>query len=214
MSNGDLSNIITKDEKILWEGKPKKGPYIFEKAFILLPFVFLWVLFDGFVISTLITTDAFEGMPIGMVIFIIVFFMMHLLPVWFWLGNVLTAKARWKNTKYALTDKRIIIHTGFIGMDIKTIYYKDIKNVHLNVGILDKLFKTGSVFFDTTGMGNLVTSVESSQASPRVFKNIENPYEIYSRIQKIVLDMQTDIEFPNAYRPEDNPGYKTKYKKK
>ena len=31
-------------------------------------------------------------------------------------------------------------------------------------------------------------------------------------IQKIILDMQTDMEFPNAYRPETNPGYHTDYR--
>ena len=39
--------------------------------------------------------------------------------------------------------------------------------------------------------------------------DIEKPY---TRLQKIVLDIQSDIEFPNAYRPSENPGYKTKYK--
>ena len=42
--------------------------------------------------------------------------------------------------------------------------------------------------------------------------NIEKPHEIYPRLQKIVLDIQTDIEYPNALRPDENPGYNTKYK--
>lgn len=42
--------------------------------------------------------------------------------------------------------------------------------------------------------------------------DVENPYEIYGKLQNIVLDIQTDIEFPNAYRPDENPGYNTKYK--
>ena len=43
------------------------------------------------------------------------------------------------------------------------------------------------------------------------FLDVENAYDIYSKIQKIVLDIQTDIEYPNALRPDENPGYNTKY---
>ena len=38
-------------------------------------------------------------------------------------------------------------------------------------------------------------------------------YEINDvKIQKIVMDIQTDTEYPNALRPSDNPGYNTSYK--
>ena len=45
-----------------------------------------------------------------------------------------------------------------------------------------------------------------------IILDIENPYEIYPKLQKIVLDIQADIEFPNAYRPSENPGYNTEYR--
>ena len=44
------------------------------------------------------------------------------------------------------------------------------------------------------------------------FLDVDNSKEVYLKIQKIVMDIQTDIEYPNALRPEENPGYKTKYK--
>ena len=45
------------------------------------------------------------------------------MPVWIWLSNGLTAKKNWENTEYYVTDKRIIIESGFIGMNYQTIYY-------------------------------------------------------------------------------------------
>lgn len=68
-----------------------------------------------------------------MILPLVLFFAFHLMPVWIWLGNVLTANKKWKNTKYYVTDKRIIIQTGIIGASYDTIYYKDIKNVSLKV---------------------------------------------------------------------------------
>ena len=115
------------------------------------------------------------------------------------LSNVFTAKKNWENTEYYVTDKRIIIESGFIGMNYQTIYYKDIKNVYLRVGIIDKFLKVGDIYFDI------------NQNRTQFFLDLENPYELYTKLQKIVLDIQTDIEFPNNLRPNENNGYNTKY---
>ena len=141
-----------------------------------------------------------------MVLPIIIFFAFHLLPVWIWLGNIITASKKWKNTKYYVTDKRIIIQTGIIGASYDTIYYKDIKNVSLKIGVIDKLLKVGDIYIDT---GNTTFTNSGTKKLFMTLLDIEKPY---TRLQKIVLDIQSDIEFPNAYRPSENPGYKTKYK--
>ena len=45
-----------------------------------------------------------------------------------------------------------------------------------------------------------------------MINDIKNPYEVYNRLVKIVNDIKADMSFPNAYRPEENNGYQTKYK--
>ena len=45
-----------------------------------------------------------------------------------------------------------------------------------------------------------------------MIEDIENPYYIYSELQRIANDIKADIIYPNAYRPGENPGYKTSYK--
>lgn len=69
----------------------------------------------------------------------------------------------------------------------------------MKIGIIDKMLKVGDLYFNL-----------NSRHSQNVFFDIENPYEVYKIAQKIVTDIQTDMEFPNAYRLENNPGYKTK----
>jgi hypothetical protein len=43
------------------------------------------------------------------------------------------------------------------------------------------------------------------------FYDIEDFERVYKIVQKTVLDVQTDMEYPNEYRPSSNPGYGTRY---
>lgn len=193
----NINDVLVEGEEIIWEGKPKKNVYIFNQIATMLPFALIWLLFDSVFIIAMFTTD----MPKEVLWFVIPFFAIHLMPVWVWLSNALTANKKWKNTIYALTNKRIIISSGFIGVDYQTIFYKDIKNVNLNVGVIDKFFKVGDLHFNT-GKGRAA------------FLDIADCYELYPKIQKVVLDIQTDIEYPNNLRPNENDGYNTKYTRK
>lgn len=206
----NIENVLTEGENVIWSGKPKKSAFIINKCVAMLPFVLVWLAIDSFFIVTVFSAEGSSEM-LG---FVIPFFAIHLVPVWVWLGNVLTAKKRWENTQYAVTDKRIIIQSGFIGMDYTSLYYKDISNVRLNVGVIDRLLKVGDIYFDTNiNFGNMQASLGNIKrlGSMQAFLDITNAYTLYPRLQKIVLDMQTDIHYPNELRPEENKGYNTKY---
>ena len=194
-------SFLIPGEHVLWSAKPKKNAFVANKILGMMPIALLWLAFDGFFIANMIGSDM--G---GMGIFMIFFFALHLMPVWIWLSNVLTANRRWKNTMYYVTDKRVLIQTGFLSADLQTIYYKDIRNIDLRIGLADKLLGVGDVHFDL----GLYTS--KGKARTKAFLDIENPHEAYTRIQSIVLNIQTDMEYPNAYRPEENPGYNTQYR--
>lgn len=199
----DYNDPLVEGESIIWKGKPKKGAFIFNSVISMMPIALIWLALDAFIITIFV-----KNAPTAFLAFIIPFFAIHLFPFWMWLSNVLTAGKRWNNTNYYVTDKRIIVQSGFVNMNYQTVYYKDIKNVNLRVGLIDKMFGVGDITMDlgVYGAGDNATRVGHT------FFDIENPQEVYSRIQKIVLDIQTDIEYPNAYRPDENPGYNTKYK--
>ena len=138
---------------------------------------------------------------LSLVIFLVVFFALHLIPVWAYIASVIKRLAGYKNVEYVFTDKRIILRSGLIGMDIKSFYYPSITAVNVKVGVLDRMFKVGDIY------------LESGQINA-VIDDIDNPYVYGSKIQEIINDMKSDMAFPNALRPEDNPGYNTKYTKK
>ena len=192
-----IDDLIYKDEEIIWRGKPKKSAFIWSKILTMLPVALIWGLVDGIFIYFLTTNSVFSSAPIWLVIFLIVFFLIHLMPVWIWLSNVISASAQHKNIEYAFTTKRIIIRSGII-VDIKSIYYIDIQSVNLRVGLIDRMLKVGDIYITGTN-------------ATAVLWDIKNPYVITNQLQKIVNDIKTDMYFPNAMRPEENFGYKTKY---
>lgn len=200
-------NPLVEGETLIWKAKPKKSAFIINKSITMAPFAILWLAFDSSFITMMFKSET----PTEMLWFIIPFFALHLMPVWIWLANVLTASRKWRNTSYYVTDKRIIIENGFVAGNFQTIYYKDLTNVSLHLGVIDKMLGVGDIYLETVG-GNYVQNGRNLVA--QAFLDIENPQEIYPKLQKIVMDIQTDIEYPNALRPGENPGYNTKYEPK
>lgn len=198
-SGRDLKNIedvIGSDEQILWSGKPKKRAFLINAFTKMLPIALIWLLFDGAFIGLMIGT--MDEIPEPVKIFMAVFFLFHLMPVWIWLSNVLTANRQHENLEYAFTNKRIIIKSGIIGIDFKNIYYSEIDSVNLRVGLVDRIEKVGDIYIKSIGGAN-------------VLYDLENPYSLTEKLQKIVVDIKTDIQFPNNLRPVENDGYSTKY---
>ena len=103
-----------------------------------------------------------------------------------------------KNIAYVFTEKRILLRTGIIGIDYKNIYYSDIIGVNLKVGVIDKLCKVGDIY------------IRANDQNAVLF-DVEQPYALLNKIQKIVFDIKSDIIFPNGLRPDTNEGYNTKY---
>lgn len=188
-------------ETILWRGKPKKSAFIAGRSLTMLPIAVIWLIIDlGFIGGAFASGE--------MLWFMIPFFALHLMPVWIWLGSTLTAGKRWKNTQYYVTNRRIILQSGFLAVNEKSLFYKDIRNAQLHIGIIDKFSGTGSIVLDD----GFYDYHRRRQHPGTKLEHLEDAQGAYSRIQQTILDIQTDIEYPNAYRPEYNPGYNTDYR--
>lgn len=191
-----IDAIIDEDEQVLWRGKPKKSAYIMNSVIKMLPVALIFLAFDGVFIGMIFSNG--EHIPTMFKVIFCVFLAFHLIPVWIWVANVVTASRRHKNTEYAFTNKRIIVRSGVIGIDFKNIYYADIASVNLKVGIVDKMLKVGDIYIN-------------GKSGAAVILDVENPYFLTQKLQKIVVDIKTDVLFPNDLRPETNRGYNTKY---
>lgn len=207
--NHEIYNILNDNENVIYELKPKKSAYCLNKIMRLLPVALIWLAFDGFFLFIVFSAGA--EIPKEMIIFLFIFFAFHLMPVWFCLSDVITSIARWKNEIYLITDKRIIIQHGLIGIDYISLFYTDIESVNINIGLIDRIFGVGDIYF-TTSSNDYLYEARNHSINNAAFWDISDPYKIYKKIQRVVIDIQTDIKYPNAYRPNNNPGYNTKYR--
>lgn len=194
----DAEQLLTEGENILWRAKPKRSAFLLGKVFRMLPVALLWLLADGAIIAGLVATGAFSQAPTFLKVFIVCFFAVHLIPVWVWLSGILSAGIAHKNTEYVFTDRRIILKSGVIGVDVNNIYYTDISGVNLRVGLSDRLLHVGDIYI-------------SGRGKAQVLWDIEDPYSVTTKLQKIVNDIKTDTYFPNGLRPDTNEGYRTDY---
>lgn len=79
-------------EQVLWRGKPSKKAYIVNKIVGLLPMALFWLAIDMTFIVGIFVTGSFSW-------YLIIFFMIHLMPVWMWLSNIITSGKQWQNTE-------------------------------------------------------------------------------------------------------------------
>ena len=174
------------------------------KSFILssilkfLPIVIIWV---GIDVSLIVCMILFMELEWWLLLIIGFFLLIHLMPLWFYIANIITCFRRLKIEEYAFTDKRIILKTGLLAPNIVSINYASITSLNLRIGIIEKICKVGDIYIVYTN-GKIV------------LEDIVNPYYIYGELQRIANDIKSDIIYPNSYRPNENKGYKTSYRGK
>jgi len=174
-------------EMLLWCGKPKKKAFIARQCLTMMPFALVWLLFDLVFISFFLGVGEFNPVFVAVIPFMI----LHLAPVWIWIGNMIMAGPRWKNTYYYITDSRIIICQGTFNVNEISLYYDDIKNVRRSAGLLGAMLGSQDVVFDLKMP--VYTDYNSSNNSRKrhfVFHDLEEADKVYDLAQKIVLDRQ------------------------
>ena len=200
-----IETFRNSSEMILWTGKPNKSVYIKEQIFSPLFIVALiWLCIDlGFVFGFFgINGGGFE------IAFFIPFILFHLLPVWIYLFKVISAFARWKNTEYMVTDQAVYCLTGVFTTNCKRKTFQEITNVSVHQGIFDKGHDVGDIFIVTGVTTNNQGKVVNTGFN---IVDIEDYMRVYKMITETGRDIYADTMYPNELRPNNNPGYKTKY---
>ena len=81
-----------------------------------------------------------------------IFFGLLLLPV-FGLGLLiwLWAWITYRSTELAVTNKRIIVKTGFIQRNTIEMFHEKVESIHIDQGVLGRIFDFGSITVSGTG---------------------------------------------------------------
>lgn len=194
----ELKSMVGSEETILYEGKPDKKCFIFESIFNpLMPFAIIWAVFDM----------SFFRMSMGGMSFVIIpFLLLHMMPVWIYLAGVIFSVRKYKNTYYIVTDHAVYVSGGIFTMNLETKTFAELSRVNLHRGIFDQMFHVGDV--------QITTNQYTSKGVPTVMgiNSIAEYSKVFQLVKKLQKDIYSDIMYPNDLRPEENHGYKTKYR--
>lgn len=191
----EIRELVKENEKLLAEAKPDKFVYCILPSLKMLPIAIIWLIFDGFFILQILPM-----FRTSMAFFLVPFFAIHLFPVYGVFTSYAKRRIEWNNLQYGITTQRVIRVGGALGVEVQAIDHHEIDAVNIKMSWLEKLRHVGTL--------------EIVSDNTRIdFVGIENPVKIYKMLTKTSFDVKTDIEYPNALRPDENPGYKTKYEK-
>ncbi len=108
------------------------------------------------------------------------------------LGPCIWQILRYRNTEYVITDKRIIIQTGAIGLDTRFVDFEKVQEVYVQIGLIDRLFGTGSVYPMTAGFsgfsprGGYGYGYGSYAGNRPSLSALKEPYEVQKLLQEAI----------------------------
>lgn len=206
MYGSDLEAMVGNDETVLWRGRPEKKCFILESIFNpLLPIALLWAILDSAFIGVFSHSDA----PAEMLQFIIPFFVLHLMPVWLYLGGVLLSFRKYKHTAYIVTDKGIYVSGGTFAYHYEMKPFTDLSHINIHRGIFDQWLGVGDVV-TVCGHGGY-NSNNSHSSHGMTICDIADYQKVFTMVKDLQTDIYSDTMYPNDLRPAQNHGYKTKY---
>ena len=197
-----FESITDDKEEILWTGKPKFIPFIFTG-------VLAGIVIIGFAIVWLLTARNWSSKSDGNLTSY--FWLFGLIPLGAALVNFLKKVLSFSNTAYSYSDKRVMMRSGFIGTDFKTIDYDKISDIEVTVSVVEKMYNVGTIRFFS---GRTQTDEGKTTKLYDSWSAIENPYEVFKMVKQTSVNIKTDFNYPNALRPDTNPGYNTKHEPK
>ena len=217
-----LHNMVSKNENILWSGKPNLKCFILESIFNpMLPFALVFgVIALSFPLS-LTGAGPERGVLNGPIPFywallatlpVTIFIA---IPVWIYLGEVLLNFLRYRNVAFLITDKGFYISSGIFALDFKNKPFMEISHINLYQGIMDRMLGVGNIIFETP-VNPMVLLKEKDEWSRKPRKEfsiytIPDFQTVYSLAKQLQQDIYSDVQYPNDLRPKENHGYNTSY---
>lgn len=183
-----FETIIDKDEEIIKVYKPNKRRFVLMNiigaTLSFIPMLLFFALVGILALTgnmEVINEDGSDGnLSMGLT-----FVVLAILVVLAFVFIVISRIVRYKKTFYAFSNKRILIRSGFIGVDFMVLEMQLIGAIAINVGLFDKVIKpnTGSIRF---GSNSTPMGVNQNRVNEPSFAHIDNVYETYREIKEVV----------------------------
>ena len=179
MKNANAFNdIIEKDETIIEVFKPQKTRFwwgIVSNSILIVLGVCAWL--SLMIIGVLF--DYPEAIPLAILAVLAIITIILLIVTIF-------GKVAYKNRFYAYSNKRILIRSGIVGVDYRTLEFQALTATIVRVSFLDKILKTntGTLMFGSPSSPVGVPANNNAAINSYSFKNIEDPYNTLREIKE------------------------------
>ncbi|MCS7113765.1 MAG: PH domain-containing protein [Nitrososphaerota archaeon] len=166
----DLARLIVEGERIVWVGRSVLKPFILRNLTglpVLIIFLFIPIPF--------ISVFSSSPLPISMNLFPIIFLLIWYSAIGFYIfGLSLYPILLWRNLYYVLTDRRIIVRKGVVGIDYDILDLEYVQQVNLDRGVWDRLYGTGTIIVQAIGV------------KPIEIRSIPDPFRSVDTLRKTV----------------------------
>ena len=176
IKNAELfDNVLDKNEQVLRVIKPNKLKlfvYWFLSAF----WINVWIAIVAILPFCFEESFPWEYYLIPVGIIVLVFIVTGIL-----------AEIYYRNNYFAYTNSRILIRSGIIGIDFKSLDMRYVGALNVKVGFVDKVLKqeTGTITF-----GSMSSPMATSKQVGYNFSHVEKPYELYKEMKQIVEEVK------------------------
>ncbi|MBO4675724.1 MAG: PH domain-containing protein, partial [Elusimicrobiaceae bacterium] len=193
--------MIGSNENILWSGKPNLKCFILETIFnSSLPFAFIWALLDFTIIGIMFTSKEPNSLvSITGIAVLCGFFALHLMPVWIYLGGVLSSCYKYRHTEFVITDRCIYTSTGVFSQTFETVPVEEIRKMTIHRGLIDRWIGVGDIVFSQTqdmavSPFPISISARNSREKNIQQKNIKiSDISDFQYVYELIKDLQTKI---------------------
>lgn len=171
--NEKYKHILDDNETIIAIYKPNKLRFYFMNF---LAFTVIWLFLTAFMLfATLVSFEDGENLPLW------TFYIFAGVLILSLSLNLIILKLSYKKREYSYTNKRILIQSGIIGIDYKSLDHKMIGATEVRVDVIDKILQknTGTLRF-----GSQASPMNQQNFSMFTFNGIVDPYNVYREIKK------------------------------
>lgn len=181
----DVKAILDEGEQIVVSIKPNKKRFV-TLNILLIFFITGIPMIPSFLIGLLSAIDVIRVtdesgskdwvLPIGLFVFAGIAFIMAL-------SFMIVGSVRYTKTLYIVTNKRLMVRSGFIGVDYKSLHLEDVSASAVRVGLLDKFChpNTGTLIFGSAS--SPIYDQRNGHALAFGFYHVNEPYELYKQVK-------------------------------
>lgn len=170
---------LNSGERIIWSGQPQQGFLLRSSDIIMIPFSVMWGGFAIFWESSVISEDPQSFFVLWGIPFVLV-------GLYMMFGRFLFDRMQRSKTYYALTNERVIIISGLINQNTKTL---DIKNIP-EINISTKGNGRGTITFGASSpmgwvnSGSNFLNMGRNNLAP-CFEMIDDVQTVYQQVKRL-----------------------------